>query len=45
MDAQIGDAWTVYIGANNRLDCTQAGEEDAPRHWVSTDPADRFNVR
>jgi hypothetical protein len=34
----------VYVGANNLFDYTQAGDEDTPLHWVSTDPADRFDV-
>jgi outer membrane receptor protein involved in Fe transport len=36
--------WTAYFGANNLLDYTQAGDEDSPVHWVSTDPADGFDV-
>jgi outer membrane receptor for ferrienterochelin and colicins len=40
----VGDNWSVYVGANNLFDYTQAGDEDTPLHWVSTDPADRFDV-
>ncbi|NIW25541.1 MAG: TonB-dependent receptor [Gammaproteobacteria bacterium] len=40
----IGDAWTVYVGANNLFDYTQAGDQDTPLHWVSTDSADWFDV-
>jgi outer membrane receptor protein involved in Fe transport len=40
----VGDNLSVYVGANNLFDYTQAGDEDTPLHWVSTDPADRFDV-
>jgi outer membrane receptor protein involved in Fe transport len=40
----VGDSWSAYIGANNLLDYTQADDEDTPLHWVSTDPAEGFDV-
>jgi outer membrane cobalamin receptor len=40
----FGANWSVYIGANNLFDYTQTGDEDTPVHWVSTDPADSFDV-
>jgi outer membrane cobalamin receptor len=40
----LGRNWSVYVGANNLFDYTQAGDEDTPLHWVSTDPADGFDV-
>ncbi len=40
----IGESWSVYLGANNVFDYTQAGDEDSPLHWVSTVPADSFDV-
>jgi outer membrane receptor protein involved in Fe transport len=40
----IGGNWSAYVGANNLFDYTQAGDEDTPLHWVSTNPADGFDV-
>jgi outer membrane receptor protein involved in Fe transport len=40
----LRDSWSMYVGANNVFDYIQAGDEDTPLHWVSTDPADGFDV-
>lgn len=31
---EVGDHWTVYAGANNLFDYTQAGDEDSPLFWI-----------
>jgi outer membrane receptor protein involved in Fe transport len=41
---EFRDHLSAYVGANNLLDYTQAGDEDTPLHWVSTVPADGFDV-
>jgi outer membrane cobalamin receptor len=40
----INGTWSVYVGANNLFDYTQAGDEDTPLHWISPNPADGFDV-
>lgn len=47
---EVSDHFTVYVGANNLFDYTQAGDEDTPLHWVPGEPdtlglpADGFDV-
>jgi len=47
---EVNDNWTVYAGANNLFNYTQAGDEDTPLFWVPGErdniglPADGFDV-
>lgn len=37
---EFSEQWSAYVGVNNALDYSQAGDEDSPLFWVAGDSDD-----